>query len=536
MAKRSVRLLALLVAVILLLPVTMIGAEEEPMELTYTGWWSDSDYQHGNYVETMIEEALNVDITVITNEDGATIDLMLAAGDMPDMMWGGKGVDWMYDHELVRPIPRDMVEEYVPTLIEYYDRYPLIYESTLNPDNPDEFLYLSGITFQFVNYYLPGDYYRYDWIENLDIDLGVEVEEVAPNLYVTDNGIELSKFIEIMDAFVNDDPDGNGEKDTVGVNASGFAQGPFFSGYGFHSGVNNNDGVADMYYVLPEYKEYLKGFAELYDRGLVDPEIVTGERTISWDKVNNNIAGYWITSTNSLNTWAKDRPPLTLMERNPDAKVLVTPGLRPDGGEVKAVTNASPAYSSFYVNADVDDEKLAKILEFVDYTLFGAGDEIVHASMFFGEYGVDWEFDESGQYIEVINPFKSGENGTWTFGQTGQTEDVGRWTGEEPLFQTGSKYWSIEDDGIWMQWQGFSYKSDLGRETDYSVIAADIGGDLDAHVSSYRTRAILGQIDIDETWDEYLAELDRIGYREMMDELNDLEPLEDILASYNESE
>ena len=60
------------------------------------------------------------------------------------------------------------------------------------------------------------------------------------------------------------------------------------------SGVNEVDGKAEMYYVLPEYKEFLKGFAELNARGLVDPDIIQGNRQLMWDKVNSGNAGYYI--------------------------------------------------------------------------------------------------------------------------------------------------------------------------------------------------------------------------------------------------
>lgn len=76
---------------------------------------------------------------------------------------------------------------------------------------------------------------------------------------------------------------------------------------------------------MDEYKEFLKGFADMYKSGLIDPEIITGDRTLSWEKVNNQTAGYWITSTNSLNSWAVERPPLTLIEKYPDVKILATP-------------------------------------------------------------------------------------------------------------------------------------------------------------------------------------------------------------------
>lgn len=45
----------------------------------------------------------------------------------------------------------------------------------------------------------------------------MNVEQISDNIYVADDGIELSKFLEIMDAFVNKDPNHTGARDTVGV-------------------------------------------------------------------------------------------------------------------------------------------------------------------------------------------------------------------------------------------------------------------------------------------------------------------------------
>lgn len=502
-------------------------------EITYTGYWCNSDYEDGSYIETMIEDALNIDITVEKAETADTIDLLLASGEMPDVMWTeSKTTNWMYEQELVRPIPREMVEYYCPKLIEYYEEYPLLYEQTLNPENPDEFLNLTGLTFQFVDYYLPGDFYRYDWIQNLGIDPGVNVEQVADRVYVADDGIELSKFIEIMDGFVNGDPNQSGANDTVGATGPSLDVGEFYSAYNLHRDINDVDGEAEQYYATEEYKEFLKGFADLYGRNLIDPEIISNDRTLSWDKVNTGVAGYWITSTNALNSWAVDRPPLTILERDPEATILVTPGIKPDGGEVQAVTNPSPAYGRFFVNANVEDDKLAKILQFLNYTLFGDGDSDIVASEFYGEKGVDWEWNEAGDMPVQINTLNSGDKGTWSFSQFGQTKEVTRWVGEEELFKAGGKYWSAGDDGTWMKWQHIPYKADLSNITEYGNIQQEISSDLDAYTASYRTQAVMGKIDVDDTWDDYLAELDRLGYNEMMDELADLPSLEDIIAGY----
>jgi len=521
--------------------VTSNGESVEPdpdktYDITYTGQWCYSDYEDGSYVEKMIEDALNINITVEKAETSDTIDLLLGSGEMPDCMWTEKKTpSWMQEQELIRTIPRSMVEKYCPKILEYYEANPLIYKMVLNPENEDEFICLAGLTFQFVDYYLPGDFYRYDWIENLGIDLGVEVEQVSDRLYVASDGIELSKFIEIMDAFVNKDPDGNGQNDTLGATAPdwGIGQiGQFFSAYGFMRDINNVDGRAEQCYAMEEYKEFLKGFQELYKKNLLDPEIISNDRTLAWDKVNTGVAGYWLSSMNTLNTWAMDRPPLTLLERDPNAKILATPGLRPDGGEVTAVVNPTPAYGKFYVNANVDDEKLAKIMEFFNYTIFGAGDKETTVKLIFGEKDVDWKWDETGETPVKINKLNSGDKGTWSFSQFGQTEEVTKWVGEEPLFQSGGKYWSAGENGSWLKWQHKPYKADLANETKYEQISQEISGDLDAYVASYRTQAILGQVDVDATWGDYLKELDRIGYNKMMDELVSLPSLDEMTAEY----
>lgn len=505
---------------------TSVAGKDKRYQISYYGMWCE-EYEAGNPVEKIISDALNIDIEVprLGNEEG--INLMLASGDMPDCGWFGKTPEYMHDQELVRTIPVDMVKEYAPNLIRTYDEYPVLYASTLNTEDDSVFDYLSGITLQFVDYFLPNDYYRYDWIEDLGIDLGVNVEQITDNIFVADDGITVEKYREIMEKFVNNDPDKNGKADTVGVNGPNITQGVLFSGFGFRGGINNVNGEAEQWYATPGYKEYLKFFADMYKDGLVDPELMTPNRNVSWERVNKKEAGYWITSTNSLNSWAIERPPLSLIRNEPDVKILMTPGLKPEGGEVQASVNASPAYGNFYVNANVDDEKLAKILQFLDYSLFGE----TRASHFFGEEGIDWKWE--GDMPVKINELPSGEKGTWSFSQFGQDGEVTKWTSYEPLFEAGLKYWSKEADGLWMKLQHPNYKQDIRRETDEGMLNAEYGGEINAYIETYRTECILGKKDVDDTWDAYLAELDRLGYNELMAELDKLDPLEDIIAEYS---
>ncbi len=51
-------------------------------------------------------------------------------------------------------------------------------------------------------------------------------------------------------------------------------------------------------------------------------------------------------------------------------------------------------------------------------------------------------------------------------------------------------------------------------------------------MASYRTQAVLGQIDVDDTWEDYLKELERIGYDTMMDELEAIPSIEEMIEEY----
>ncbi len=504
-----------------------LAEPDKKYKISYTGMWS-IEYKPGNPSEKLVNEALNVEVEFKKADTTEALNVMLASGEMPDCGWIGKDVSYMYEQELARTIPVDLVKKYAPSYIKNYDQYPVLYAATLNPKDKSVFNYLTGVTFQFVDYYLPNDYYRYDWIENLGINLGVKVEQVHENLFVAEDGIAVDKYTEIMEKFVKNDPNKTGKADTVGMNIPNLAQTAIMTGFGFSTGVNEVNGRGEQFYATPGYKEYLKYLAKMYKDGLLDPQAFQNVRNLSWERVNKEEAGYWITSTNSLQTWAIERPPLTLLQKVPDVKILLTPGLRPEGGKVRARVNSSPAYGTFYINAKIKDEgKLIRILEFAEYTLFGKD----RASLFFGEEGIDWEW-ENGK-PKQLNVLPSGEKGTWAFSQFGQDAEVTKWISYEPLFEAGLKYWAKEANGSWMSMQEPPYKEDIKRETNYTALASKANVDINPYVETYRSECVLGNKDVDATWDAYIAELNRMGYKDMMDELNKVAPVVEIIKEFS---
>lgn len=498
-------------------------------EVSYYSFWC-GDLDDGSYVEKLIEEnvgGIDIKVRKIGHQNTDQVNLMLSTNDMPDCGWFNFTPSYMQSQELIRTIPVEMVKEYMPNFIRQYDRVPIMYPLTLSPDNPDEFVCLSGIGDSLVNLHLPCDFYRYDWIKKLNIDLGdIKVEKLSDNIYIADKGVPTELFMTIMDGFVNNDPDGNGKKDTIGA-CVGAGSKEWMSAFDLIQGNSNVNGTATMWYADARYKETLKFMKTLYDRGLVDKEWATLPLQSIWEKINTGTAGYFQSGTNHVNSWASNRPPLALIEKEPTAELLMTPGLRSKSGHTYRMKSTSPQNGTFYINKDVSDDKLAKILQFEEYANFGK----TLAAHWNGEENVDWKWD--GDTPKKINVLAPGERGTQTFCQYMQVEKPWEWITYEPVFFAGAKYYDSSTEGIWNKDLIYSYKDDIKKKGSYGEIFADVGPTLNQIVDAYTMDCVLGKKDIDGTWDSYIKELEDAGYIKLQKALEETEIVEDTIKEYS---
>ena len=212
-------------SIALLLFLTLLTASSafaalaaETPAVSYYAYWCGA-LEPDSYVERHVQDMTGMDIQVrkVAHTDKEAVNLMLASGDMPDCGWFEHTVTQMTDEELIRGIPVEMVRTYAPGYIELCDRFPILYALALDPDDPTQFLTLPGFYIGSVNEAPKCMYLRYDWLQKLGIDLGVQVEKLSDQLYVADNGPSREVFEQILDGFVNGDPDGNGVDDTYGL-------------------------------------------------------------------------------------------------------------------------------------------------------------------------------------------------------------------------------------------------------------------------------------------------------------------------------
>lgn len=246
------------------------------------------DTAEDNRVTRFIKDKANVllkypVLTTSREQYEQRINLMVASGDIPDAMHvnaqlfaelaeGGLLEDLApYYDDNASPLLKEIIEQTDGVALERatVDGQLLAIPSVIKEGD--------GVNFMWI---------RQDWLDNL----GLEAPETLEELH------------EVARAFTEDDPDGNGQDDTVGFGASTAWQNdfaPIFGAYSAFPGqwVENSAGKAVYGTVAPEMKEALATLQSWYQEGLIDPEFATLDSEGLIQKASSGrvgiIAGPW---------------------------------------------------------------------------------------------------------------------------------------------------------------------------------------------------------------------------------------------------
>lgn len=234
----------------------------------------DGDTLEDNAFLKYVEEKLNIKVKYEFNvEDGDAyrqkVNLTISSGDIPDVMI----VDEAQFRSLVESdMLADLTDAYEksasPLIKEYYSSFEghVLDRTTID----GKIMALPDTNIAGTHQLL---WIRKDWLEKLNLNLPSTLDEV----------------LEITKAFVENDPDGNGKDDTVGLlgdsnvtlDGGFFTLDPIFAAFGSFPGYWMEDANGKVVYgsTTPETLEALTKVREMYADGLIDKEFVTRK----WD-------------------------------------------------------------------------------------------------------------------------------------------------------------------------------------------------------------------------------------------------------------
>ncbi|MEG2196118.1 MAG: extracellular solute-binding protein [Cellulosilyticaceae bacterium] len=182
-------------------------------------------------------------------------NLMLASGDIPDVIHASKANIMKNGDKLVQPL-EDLIAEHAPNLQKVLDENPSIKAAATGTDGH----------IYFIPYLPDGEvsevmFIRKDWLDKFNLAIPTTVEE----------------YENALRTFREQDANGNGKKDEIGYfdreNKTGIAA--VFNLYGAMFNPYVEEGIVKDDKYQPEFKEAVKNVARIYAEGLIDPEIYT---------------------------------------------------------------------------------------------------------------------------------------------------------------------------------------------------------------------------------------------------------------------
>ena len=497
--------LSVLLVLVLLLPIVAVAEEELPyLELTWAGH-ADTvpPAEDGTPYQKYLEEKWNVKITPlsITHMEMEAWDLYFATGETADYISNPGGrYNMLIDQQLVRSIPYEWLETYAPNWMSK------VYEMVGSEELTRQMLtYTDGNVYcmPYIAYtaaFPACAYIRTDWLENLGLEIPTTLEE----------------YHDVIKAFVEDDPDGNGEDDTLGISGANFDFHYVFGAYGIMRNTYNlnEDGSVTYTSITEPYKNALKTLAAWYQEGLIDPESFTDDRAALREKWSSGMIGimndnaWWGESARGNNSVFN-----MLLNRDPDAKISAFAAVTgPDG--LSGASRGFPEITGqacVMFGADATDEEVIRIIQIKESMSYL--DEYIRGR--YGEEGVHYTIDENG--VLVMNP-------EWDFEQQ-RGAGIGQFYAVQPQ--------SPEDAAIVMQpsdlatneialssnsiFSGRNFYAPMTNES-----ANTYGSDVDTIVNEYYANAIMGKVDIDSTWDDYVAQVKAAGLDEILEEYEEM--------------
>jgi len=289
----------------------------------------------------------------------------------------------------------------------------------------------------------------------------------------------IDEFYNVMKAFAHNDPDGNGKQDTFGLltNQNIDAGARIFKAAFNAEAYSIRDGKVTPPEITPEYKEYLKFMNKLIAEKILDPEFPTVTSPIFQQKFKSLkygvINGFWHYPSG-----------LEIPKEVMDKFIAVPLPVQKDG---------SPSFFHYqslnrhYVAIPKTTKNIDRLVQFLDWAVSPEG-------MKFSLIGVpDFNYKETNGKIEVLQQLAPIH---WSFSlvRTGVlTDDIKKYIGVVyPPTAVDNLDMAAKIGKVDMLRAALPYYPELA------------GFNLNKIVSEYATRAILGNADVDKTWDDYV--------------------------------
>jgi putative aldouronate transport system substrate-binding protein len=456
------------------------------------------------------------------------INLMLAAGDLPDVICTGVGATNRFDKMEEAQIG---AQGLIIPLNKLIDSQSVWFKKALAEQEglksyitaPDGNIYaLPNIADEYHTTYPQKLWINTAWLKKLGLKMPSTTEE----------------FYQVLKAFKERDPNGNGKADEIpfstckagsNVELDGFLMTPFaYNPGGDRLWVSN--GKVTFSAATPGYKDGLKYIARLYKEGLINLESFTQDQKT---QVNSNEAGDAPTIGSFPSLHLGYGANLTASPRWQQYD-SVPPLAGPSGKAIAVIQPYANKYVTGMYSITRDCKNPEAAFRFVDWMY---SEEGTIAAMV-GEENKAWVKAKPGEkgltgkqsrwtQLTVDITKKENQNGTWgqlfpnyrpasystawSFPQDPYDPTVSPMTGRMRVFYKATEAHEKVAQKVSAALPGLYYSSgDIG---DIALLKTTIKDFVDESL----VRFVTGNKDIDKEWGAYLAQLDKLGLQRYLE-------------------
>ena len=369
---------------------------KEPVELTflYVKGANTMDFKDNAMFQQM-EKDTNVKINWQYAGDadwGEQKSLLLASGDLPDVFFGDNALkdnDIATNLDMFIPL-EDYVEKYCPNIKAAWEAEPTMRQMVTNPDGHiytlpgKKPLRPKGCDTPFINK---------AWLDRLGLEIPTTVDE----------------WYEVLKAFKEQDANGNGDPNDE-IPLTGSAKNGLFDWIRYINPWGLTDSIQENFLALDQetlkpvfipaderYKEAVAFFHKLYAEGIMDPEFITQDGSMSdakWKNADVSLVGTGIAWETSSAT-----------QPHSDEYVPMLPLAGPNGDRYIRGNDEIIIYhrNEYTITTACEHPEVA--MRWADY--FSTDD--ISVQSYWGPYGVALNKDEDGN-ITFLDP-PEGKNG-----------------------------------------------------------------------------------------------------------------------------
>ncbi|MDG0811244.1 extracellular solute-binding protein [Cohnella rhizosphaerae] len=478
------------------------AAAEKPIELKWVGWYPpESD---DTYAQKFLENKFNVKFNNIKLDYTTAVqqlNVKLSSGEIPDVIPGYSDINGyaeMVKQGIAAELPIEEIRQYMPRYAKYIDELdPKLWSIGM----------IDGKNYGIPRTYGEGDAYflpsyNTDWLNKIGYSEPPKT---------------LAELEDVLTKFRNDDPDGNGKKDTYGFSARGkdtLGSNQIFNSVFGAYGVNPNawmlvDGKLQFGITLEGARQALKTLNAWYKAELLDPEFITDDFDQYRGKFINGKVGMLDQAL-----WYHLDPSGNIGGDAAKAGMKFTVGQPVTGPSGKRAAGAQ-GYSVVPIimsaEAHKDEKKRIKIYELLDSLAF---DPETYLAAVYGEKGVHYDEVDGAA---VPKPEFTDQQ------KAGAVAGIGYFYG---LFKANTMR-ELDRPKSQLEFRASVVKPDVTRL--YNVLPNAIlpswianADAITKMIKEYEIKFITGQVDTDKGFDDFVAKLNGLGLAKARDEAEQL--------------